>query len=151
MSKVVDTREYLDMVCGLLAEGRTGVPVPVAGSSMTPFLHHGDTVYLDLPKGPLKKGDIALFVRPSGQYILHRIVKINQDGSLILLGDAQLQREWVAGPHMVRAVVTSALHGDKLLTPQSARWRFFGSVWMYVVPLRPLICKIWGGIKKLTR
>lgn len=153
MARMVDTREYLDMVCGLLAEGQTGVPVPVAGSSMTPFLHPGDMVYLDLPDRPLKKGDILLFTRPDGRYILHRLVKVNRDGSLIMLGDAQMEREWVAGPEWVHARVTGANHKGQQLTPQSRRWRIFATFWMWpwVIPLRRVIMCSVAKLKKITR
>lgn len=150
MARMVDTREYLDMVCGLLAEGQTHVPVPVAGSSMTPFLHPGDMVYLDLPDTPLKKSDIILFTRPDGRYILHRIVAVNRDGSFTLLGDAQLERERVAGPEWVHARVTSALHKGERLTPGSRRWRFFATVWMWpwVIPFRRHIMTLVAKLKR---
>ena len=67
MAKVVDTKEYLDMICQLLREGHGQVPVTVAGSSMTPFLVHGrDTVLLSKIRRPLKKGDVILYFSFSG-------------------------------------------------------------------------------------
>lgn len=151
MARTVDTKEYLDMVCDLLAQGKTQVPVPVAGSSMMPFLHPGDTVFLDLPGGKLRVGDIPLFTRPDGRYILHRIVEVRKDGSFVMLGDAQTERELVDGIHRIRAVVTSANHKGKLLTPRSVRWIFFATVWRWIVPFRPLVTKLWDRIKKITR
>lgn len=141
--KTVDTKEYLDAICGLLREGHREVSVPVAGGSMSPFLHHGDTVYLN-PVGKLpKKGDIVLYTRPSGQYILHRIVNVNPDGSYIMLGDAQTQRERIESAASIHGIVVSALHRGKLLTPRSFRWILFATVWQWVVPLRPFIMKSW--------
>ena len=67
---VVDTKEYLDMVSDLLREGREQVAVTVAGSSMVPFLHHGDKVYLDPLPEVLKAGDVVLYRRAGGQYVL---------------------------------------------------------------------------------
>lgn len=141
--KTVDTKEYLDVICSLLREGRREVSVPVAGSSMSPFLHHGDTVYLDPVEVLPKRGDIVLFTRPSGQYILHRVVKVNADGSYIMLGDAQTQRERIESAASIHGIVVSALHKGKLLTPKSFRWRIFATVWQWVVPLRPFIMKSW--------
>lgn len=141
--KTVDTKEYLDVICSLLREGRREVSVPVAGSSMSPFLHHGDTVYLDPVEELPKRGDIVLFTRPSGQYILHRVVKVNADGSYIMLGDAQTQRERIESAASIHGIVVSALHKGKLLTPKSFRWRIFATVWQWVVPLRPFIMKSW--------
>lgn len=151
MARMVDTREYLDMVCGLLAEGKTQVPVPVAGASMTPFLHPGDTVFLDLPGERLRVGDIALFTRPDGRYILHRIVAIHADGSFTMLGDAQTEREHVDGVHRIHAIATGAKHKGRLLTPKSLRWWFFATVWRWVVPLRPAVMMVGAKIKKKTR
>ena len=152
MGRVLDTKEYLDMVCELLEAGKTDVPVPVAGSSMTPFLHPGDTVYLNPATPPLRKGDIVLYTRPGGRYVLHRIVKVNADGSFIMLGDAQQEREWIESKDQIHARVTSALHGEKLLTPKSFRWRFFATVWRWAVPLRRWIMTAYARIrKKITR
>lgn len=150
MQRILDTKEYLDTVCDLLRQGQTLVPVPVAGSSMTPFLHPGDMVYLDTPVQPLRKADIVLFTRPDGRYILHRIVKVNQDGSFIMLGDAQTEREYVDGPQRIHARVTKAAHKGKLLTPGSPRWRFFATVWIWVAPLRPLLMALWAKIRRKT-
>lgn len=148
MAKIVDTREYLDMVCGLLREGHCKVPVTVAGSSMSPFLHHGDTVYLSPVTGAPKKGDIVLYTRPSGQYILHRVVGRNRDGSYIMLGDVQTDREWIESAASIHGIVVCALHKGKLLTPKSPRWRFFATVWRHVVPLRPAIMTAWKVIAR---
>lgn len=148
MAKIVDTKEYLDMVCGLLREGHTKVPVTVAGSSMSPFLHHGDTVYLNPVQQPPRKGDIVLYTRPTGQYILHRVVEVRPDGSYIMLGDVQTDREWIESAASIHGVVACALHKGQLITPESRRWRFFATVWLRVVPFRPFIMKSWKIIAR---
>lgn len=147
MAKTVDTKEYLDMICGLLAEGNTSVPVPVAGSSMSPFLYHGDMVYLDRPEGKLKKGDIVLYTRPSGQYILHRIVRVNADGSFIMLGDAQTDRERIKSEAQIHGRVTRVLHRGKALGPESLWWKFFATVWIWVWPWRRQIIGLVSRLK----
>ena len=146
--KTLDTTEYLDVICGLLREGHREVSVPVAGSSMSPFLHHGDTVYLDPVEAPPKKGDIVLFTRPSGQYILHRVARVNPDGSYVMLGDAQTRRERIESVASIHGIAVSALHQGQMLTPASPRWRFFGTVWQHVVPLRPFFMRSWKIIAR---
>ena len=148
MAKMVDTKEYLDMVRGLLREGHTKVPVTVAGSSMSPFLHHGDTVYLSPLNESPRKGDIVLYTRPSGQYVLHRIVEVRKDGSYIMLGDAQTDREWIESAASIHGVVACALHKGQMLTPDSPRWRLFATAWLHVVPLRPALMKSWKVIAR---
>ena len=141
---VVDTREYLDMVSDLLREGRNQVAVTVAGGSMVPFLHHGDKVYLDPLPEQLKAGDVVLYQRPGGQYVLHRIVRIHTDGSLTMLGDAQVVRERIGERSVLRGIVTKVMYRGKFLTKKSLRWKFFEKVWIRLVPLRPIIMKSWG-------
>ena len=85
---ILDTKEYLDTVVELLAQGHRDVTVPVKGSSMVPFLHNGDVVYLNLPERPAKRGDILLYLRPDGRYILHRVVRRRKRG-LLMTGEAQ--------------------------------------------------------------
>lgn len=144
--KIVDTKEYLDEICHLLSQGQTALPVPVAGMSMGPFLHEGDTVYLDLPSRPLKKGDIVLFTRPNGRYILHRIVKCCPDGSFRILGDNQTLPEPVA-PEQIRAIVTSAVRKGKPITTKSLIWWFFAHPWRWLTPARRLIGRIHAKLK----
>ena len=149
MAKVVDTREYLGMICQLLAEGKNHIPVPVAGSSMVPFLHNGDTVYLDRIDSPLKKGDVVLYTRATGQYVLHRIVKCNPDGSFTMLGDAQQELERIESAAQIHGRATAAVHQGKQMDSESARWRFFATVWIWVWPLRYRLMAAFG--KKKSR
>ena len=151
MPKIVDTKEYLDMVCELLQQGQSHVPVPVAGSSMIPFLHNGDTVYLDIPDTPLKRGDIVLYTRPGGAYILHRIVRVNPDGSFIMMGDAQQQPERIESADQIHGRVSSALHGGKRMEPRSLRWRFYATAWLRLIPFRQRLMKVVPKIKNRTR
>lgn len=141
MSIVLDTQSYLDTVCDLLREGRTHIPVTVAGTSMTPFFDPGDTVFLDLPTKPIEVGDVILFRRFGQQYVLHRVVGIFPDGSYELLGDAQLRSERVA-PDQVCAIVTALRRGEKLLDSRSLRWRFFRGPWRHIRRLRPYVNRL---------
>ena len=89
MSKKVDTAEYMGMLRELIGQGHR-VSVRVAGNSMSPFLKHGrDTVFFTAPDSEIKKGDIVFYTRPNGQYIMHRVCRVNPDGSLDISGDAQ--------------------------------------------------------------
>lgn len=141
MAKVIDTQAYLDTVCALLKEGHTPVSVTVAGKSMTPFFDPGDTVFLELPRGPIREGDVVLFARFGVKYVLHRVVRVFPDGRLELLGDAQVNSEPVL-PEQVQAVMTGLRRGEKLYDEKSLRWRFFRGPWRRIRRLRPYINRI---------
>ena len=136
MARILDTQAFLDTVCELLRQGKRGVAIPVAGGSMVPFLHDGDTVQLELPDTPLKRGDIVLYTRPSGRYILHRIYRVNRDGSFIMVGDAQQDLEYIKSREQICARVTSVRHKGKPDHPGSMRWWFYRHIWLWVVPFR---------------
>ena len=133
MARVLDTQAYLDTVCELLNQGETSVAVPVAGGSMIPFLHHGDMVYLDLPRFPVKRGDILLYTRP---YILHRVIKVHADGRLQMAGDAQMELEELPNTDCIRGRVTSASHKGKRNCPGQLRWWAYSHLWRWLLPYR---------------
>lgn len=138
MPLIVDTKEYLDTICQLLQEGKTDLPVPVTGNSMRPFLHPGDIVYLNRPATP-RRGDIVLFTRSDGSYVLHRIYRVKRDGTYLLLGDNQLLPEPVSG-ECIHAQVTSVRCKEKNLTPKSLRWWCYARLWTR--PVRRVIGKL---------
>lgn len=137
MAHLVNTKEYLDMVCGLLLEGKENVCVPVKGVSMRPFLRDQDLVYLNLIREPVKPGDILLFQRPNGQYILHRVYRI-ADGGFLMLGDSQRVLEPITSDQAL-AIVSFARIGGKEVRPGSVRWWFFAYPWRWMAPLRKQI------------
>ena len=77
MEEIQDTVAFMQKFQQLLEQGET-LMLPVLGHSMSPFLvHKRDTVWLAATHGPYKKGDIILYRRGSGSYILHRICALS--------------------------------------------------------------------------
>ena len=140
MAYVIDTQAYLDTVVELLRSGHDHVPVTVAGTSMCPFLYPDDVVFLDPLTKPAAPGDIVLFTRPDGKYVLHRIIACRSDGSYRLLGDNQIRPERVSDASHLHAIVSCAKIRSRIVTPKHIRWWFFRSVWRKFIRLR-----IWCG------
>lgn len=136
MTRKLDTKAFLDTVCELLRQGQTAVTVPVTGSSMVPFLHDGDTVYLSAPPEKLEKGDVVLYARENGDYVLHRIRRLNRDGSLIMVGDAQQALEYLPSRQQVYGIAVAARHKGKRITPRSFHWWFYRHIWLWLRPWR---------------
>lgn len=147
MAYVLDTTKYLDAVCLMLRQGQTQVPVPVTGVSMRPFLRTGDTVLLDAISGPVSVGDILLFQRLNGQYVLHRVVKCRRDGSFLLLGDNQMVAEPVLRSQL-RARASAVRIGGQTVAPGDRRWWLFSHPWRWLRPLRGLIGKMHSWLNK---
>ncbi len=146
--RVMNTQEYLDNICHLLQQGHTPVSIPVSGISMCPFLHPGDQVFLEKHEGKLKKGDVVLFTRLTGQYVLHRIRKIHPDGSFTMMGDSQLWTERIASAEQIHARVTAVQRKGKMCKPGDPDWWFYENPWRWCAPVRKQICQAYGWIRK---
>ena len=124
------------------------LPLIVSGQSMTPFLVGGrDTVYLSRLERPARRGDILLYQRDSGQYVLHRVWKAEQDGSFTMVGDAQTELEHGIRENQIIAIVTFALRKGKPMLPGFFWWEFFEKIWIRMVSLRPLFWKAYSLLR----
>lgn len=134
-TRILEPEVLMEQLPGMLEEAEA-VPLVISGNSMSPFLaHRRDTVYLSKVTAPLKKGDMILYRRDSGAYILHRICKVDAD-SYTLIGDAQPVKEPGIRRDQVLAVVSAVRRKGKLLQPGSFWWEFFAKVWIRMIPLR---------------
>ena len=53
------------------------------GDSMFPIIRARDLLIIEAVKHPLRVGDVPLYKRDSGQYVLHRIIKVRKNDYLI--------------------------------------------------------------------
>ena len=104
--KTISAGTYLPILQALILDGKT-VCLNISGSSMAPFLiHQRDSVRLQRPEHPPISGDIVLYQRENGQFILHRICRI-KNGFYYLAGDNQTVLEGPVPPKQIFAVVTA--------------------------------------------
>ena len=106
----------------------------VTGNSMYPMLkNRRDSVTL-IPPADLQKGDIVLFQRSSGAYILHRIIAVTAEG-YVCCGDNQAIREPVLREQIV-AVVDGFARKGKSYTVGNHFYRIYTAIWMRMFFLR---------------
>lgn len=139
--KTIDTKGYLSAICEIAQSGEI-VSTVISGGSMTPFLCSSrDTVYLRLPHRKLRKGDIVLFTRHNGDFVLHRIKKIKKDG-YYMIGDRQTEKEGPVPLSQIRLLAVSAKRKGKTITEKNFIWKFYKKIWNNLVFLRPLIFSV---------
>lgn len=101
----------------------------VTGHSMHPTLRNRkDSVSLIPATGQEKKGDIILYRRESGQFVLHRIIRVEEQ-NYICSGDNQVMREPVSR-EQVLAVVNSFTRRGKVYGIDHMGYRIY--VWALV-------------------
>ena len=123
----------------------------VTGVSMHPTLRHcRDRVELVPPPGQLRKGDLILYQRENGRYILHRIVTKPHNGVFYCSGDHQWEPEEVR-ENQVIALVDAYIRGEKRIDVASLRCRLY--VWLVVAgfPVRKPFLKLRAKLGKLRK
>lgn len=144
INRCVETALLMEQYRALLETVDT-LPLQITGSSMTPFLAPGrDSVLLRKPPARLHRGDIALYRRGNGTYVMHRVYRCARDGTYSMLGDAQQQLEHEIRREQVLAVVCAAQRKGKEQKPGCFWWEFFARIWIGIVPLRPMLRGLYG-------
>ena len=126
----------------------------VTGSSMFPMLQHlRDSVVLEPLGTPLKGGDLILYRRREGAYVLHRIVRCCADGTYICCGDNQWEKEQVAQDQVIARVCSFIRKGRTHLVNAGA-YRFYVWFWVHTFPVRrPLVyaCRLMARIRSVIK
>lgn len=99
------------------------------GTSMLPMLRQRrDLLIIEKKEGRLKKYDVPLYKRDSGQYVLHRIVKVCAD-SYVLCGDNQWQREYGVTDRQIIGVLTAFVRDGREIPVTDKRYRLYVHIW----------------------
>lgn len=128
---------FFEEIKSYLGKGQR-VTIRVAGSSMSPFLQHGDRVVLKpIGNNDFKLGRIVLADTEKG-YILHRIVKMTNN-EIWLAGDANLQQIEKVKRDEVLAIVAEAFGDKGKINVHSFVFINAAFVWYWARPVRRLI------------
>lgn len=119
------------------------------GVSMLPLLRENRDV-MRIEKIPWKRYDAVLFRRPGvvgrGHYIVHRILRVNPDGSCWIVGDNLTEGETVQ-PENILGVLTGVYRDGKMVRPEDRAYRLYVALWCKPWPLRFAVL----GAKRLCR
>ncbi len=130
---VLPTEQIVEFVKLQLAE-QNCASLNVTGTSMWPMLKHlQDRVLLKKPE-KLKKGDIILYRRENGRYILHRII-YKEAGGYVCSGDNQWEKEHIRESWVI-AVVTDFYKKEKRYSICHKGYRLYAWLWRKVFPVR---------------
>ena len=119
------------------------------GDSMQPMLHQRrEQLLIEKIKNPLKKGDVVLYKRSSGQYVLHRIVKKKKE-CYIIRGDNRYINEKVYSNQII-GILNGFYRGEKYIDCQKNKLYYFYKVrWRLLYPFRFLFKTVIYGVKKI--
>ena len=150
--KAVETQvamaELLPMIEDSFRQGLT-VTLGVTGNSMVPlFRHKRDSVILSPCDAlSLKRGDVPLYRRPDGKFVLHRILHVKQD-TYTLAGDAQHELEVGLPKPCVLAVMTGFIRKGKTVSCRNVLYRMYSTCWMLLRPVRPYLFRVASRLRR---
>ena len=89
------------------------------GDSMYPLIQPRDLLIIKKLTKPLKLGDIPLYKRDSGQYVLHRIVDINVNG-YTMCGDNRFEAETGVAKKQILGILTGIVRNGETVSVEAA-------------------------------
>ncbi|HOP99327.1 MAG TPA: S24/S26 family peptidase [Acetivibrio clariflavus] len=149
IKKVSTTLDTLSPIILAMLDENIDILMTVTGTSMTPMLRNKrDKVILtSCDKFGLKRGDIPLYRRSNGKYVLHRIVKVNEN-TYDLCGDNQCEIEKDVPKSSVIAVVKAFERNGKMYGCNDIRYDLYWRFWLLAMPFRRLIQKVRHNLRR---
>ena len=143
--------ELSPLLLDSLSRGQEAV-LPVTGVSMTPFLRpeRDAAVLKQADPSALQVGDVALYRRDNGQYVLHRVWRRVEHPSLTytMLGDAQWIGETGIRPQQILAVATAFVRGEERVPVSDPAYRRRVAAWQRLLPLRRILLAVWRRLDR---
>lgn len=129
---------------------------PPAAKSFSPPLvpacfRHFVTVRTRFVLSGLRNACASFYTRDSGQYVLHRIVKVNADGTYTLRGDHQIVNEQGVRPDQIIGVVKGFWRGGRYIACDGPLYRLYCRVWWLLYPVRYVVLRGRGAASRLRR
>ncbi len=116
-------------------DGGHSVRLSPRGVSMLPMLRQGrDSVLLSPLPEKLHKYDLPLYQREDGDYILHRIIRVDQ--GYTCMGDNQFIEEPNLKHEQMIAVVTAFYRGNRKISVDALSYQLYCRLWCVSRPLR---------------
>lgn len=121
------------------------------GDSMWPLIRQGkDLLVIEPVHGRLRKYDVPLYKRDSGQYVLHRILEVRRD-DYVICGDNRSRKEYGITDRHIIGVLTGVVRSGKTVSVKNKWYRLYVHIWCDFFPLRSLIIRVYGKLKRILR
>ena len=119
------------------------------GYSMLPMLHQNqDLVMVEIPKGRLKKYDVALY-RRGLDYVLHRVIGL-RDGEYLIRGDNTYKIEHVPDEAVI-GVLTRFVRNGKEHSAEEFGYKIYSRFWNEIYPARVCYLRLRRAAGKAAR
>ena len=121
------------------------------GDSMMPLIKEGrDLLVIEKTDGRLKRFDVPLYKRDTGQYVLHRIIRVRQS-DYVICGDNRVNMEYGITDRHIIGVLTSVIRNGKELSVSSTKYKVYVYLWYLLFPFRFVFVKARNLIRRIKK
>lgn len=150
--KRTDMDTLYPMIEPIINSGGT-VKMKVTGCSMYPLIgSRRDSVLLG-KADKVRIGDVSLFQRSDGRFVLHRIVG-EKDGAFYFCGDYEVKKEYPVYPNQIVAVAKGFYRNERFISCDSLLYKLYCFFWRGTFWIRPFLLwslAVYTHQKKLKR
>lgn len=117
------------------------------GTSMMPLLRENRDLMVIRKRGAgrFHKYDAVLYLRDNGEYVLHRILRVNLD-SYWIVGDNCISGETVR-EEQVLGILTEIVRDGRTIKVTNKGYRLFVRIWCALFPLRSFRLRCTGLLR----
>ena len=120
MLKRFNLEEMMPLICETVNAGKRFKLYP-RGTSMLPMIVEGKTAVSLVKADAVNKGDVVLYQRANGQYVLHRCIKI-KGNEYVMCGDNQFEHEHGITRSMIIAGIDGYYSGEEFVSIADAHY-----------------------------
>lgn len=118
------------------------------GDSMNPLIRQGrDVLIIQKSDGRLKKYDVPLYQRDSGQYVMHRILKVREN-DYVICGDNRYHKETGITDRHIIGVLTGIIRNGREISVTDRRYRLYVHLWCDFFPVRAFFIRVRNFLKR---
>lgn len=143
--------ELAPIISEIVQAGRE-VTITVTGNSMRPLWYHlkNNVTLAGCDPQRLKRGDVPLYRRADGRYVLHRILRVHAD-TFDLVGDGQYAVETGLEKFRVLAVAKRFTKGGRSYSVRNPVYRVYVRLWLWLLPVRRYLFALYSKLKRVFR
>ena len=122
------------------------------GRSMRPLIveKRDSVVLIQKPLADIRRHDMVFYRRRNGQFVLHRLMRIEKDGTYTMCGDAQTALEKGICGDQIIGCVSVLYRKERPVTERSFGYRLYVFLWCNLV-LRRACMLGYRACRKLAR
>lgn len=145
----IEMNELLPFLKEMLSGGKT-VHMTVTGNSMFPLLCDRRDSVLLTGASSASLYDVVLFVRETGEAVMHRVIKVTPEGYTIL-GDNQFVSEGPIKPEQIVAKAIGFYRGGHFISEKNFLYRAYSIIWSKAIKIRHKLLPVVVGLGRFVK